>query len=171
TYTDYLIAPVFGQEKTSDDCYVFFLDNVASARNINMVFIDDAILIPLENVPYPEVMIELNDLIAQAEALRAGNEEFPLQISYTDDGSDVNKAFPWLYDNELEGLDNALKFASNALIPWASEAIASLEEAIVNFKEKIKADGSDPYFRLDPGPGRLPIEITAPTNDWTSRTP
>ncbi|MEK4249409.1 endo-1,4-beta-xylanase [Paenibacillus sp. FSL W7-1287] len=171
TYTDYLIAPVFGQEKTSDDCYVFFLDNVASARNINMVFIDDAILIPLENVPYPEIMIELNDLIAQAEALRAGNEEFPLQISYTDDGSDVNKAFPWVYDNELEGLDNALEFASNALIPWASEAIASLEEAIVNFKEKIKADGSDPYFRLDPGPGRLPIEITAPTNDWTSRTP
>src|SRR5690606_1680346 len=108
---------------------------------------------------------------AQAEALRAGNEEFPLQISNTDDGSDVNKAFPWVYDNELEGLDNALEFARNALIPWASEAIASLEDAIVNFKGKIKADGSDPYFRLDPGPGRLPIEITAPTNEWTSRTP
>ncbi|WIV21151.1 endo-1,4-beta-xylanase [Paenibacillus polygoni] len=170
-YTDYLIAPVFGQKKTNDDCYVFFLENVASGRNINMVFIDDAILIPLESVPYPEIMVELNDLIAQAETLKAGNEEFPLQISYTDDGSDVNKAFPWVYADELEGLDNVLEFARNALIPWAGEAIASLEDAIANFKGKIKADGSDPYFRLDPGLGRIPIDITAPTNAWTSRTP
>ncbi|WP_284645089.1 endo-1,4-beta-xylanase [Paenibacillus silviterrae] len=170
-YTDYLIAPVFGQKKTSDDCYVFFLDNVASARNINMVFIDDAILTPLESVPYPEIMVELNNLIAQAEALKAGNKEFPLQISYTDNGSDVNKAFPWVYADELEGLDNVIKFARNALIPWAGEAIASLKDAIVNFTGKIKADGSNPYFRLDPGPGKQAIEITAPTNVWTARTP
>jgi len=170
-YTDYLIAPVFGQKKTSDDCYMFFLDNVASAKNINMVFIDDAILIPLESVPYPAIMVELNDLIGKAEALKAGNKEFPLQVSYTDDGSDVNKAFPWVYANELEGLDNALEFARNAVIIWAGEAKASLEDAIVNFKGKIKADGSDPYFRLDPGPGKIPVKITAPTNVWTARTP
>lgn len=170
-YTDYLVAPVFGQEKTGDDCYVFFLDNVSSAKKINMVFIDDAILVPLESVPYPEIMVDLNDLIAQAEAVKAGNEEFPLQISYNGDGSDVNKAFPWVYADELEGLDNALEFARNALIPWAGEAIASLEDAIVNFIGKIKSDGSDPYFRLDPGPGRTAIEITAPTNVWIARTP
>ncbi|WP_438448073.1 S-layer homology domain-containing protein [Gorillibacterium sp. sgz5001074] len=29
----------------------------------------------------------------------------------------------------------------------------------------------DPYFRLDPGPGKVPVQITAPTNVWTSRTP
>lgn len=114
--------------------------------------------------------LELNGLIAQAEALKAGNAEFPLQISRIDDGSDVNKAFPWVYAGELEDLDNALKLASNALTP-AGEAIASLEGAIVNFTGKIKADGSDPYFRLDPGSGKVPVEVTAPTNVWTSRTP
>ena len=113
---------------------------------------------------------ELNDLIAQAEALKAGNEEFPLQISHTDDGSDVNKAFPWVYADELEELDDALEFAHNPLTP-VNEAIAGLEEAIVIFNGKIKADGSDPYFRLDPGPGRMAIDITAPTNVWTARTP
>jgi GH35 family endo-1,4-beta-xylanase len=165
-----LIAPEFGQKKTSDDCYVFLLDNVASAH-INMAFIDDTVLIPLESVPYPEVIVQLDDLIAQAEALKAGNAEFPLQISHTDGGSDVNKAFPWVYADELEGLDNALEFARNAPLLWADEAIASLDEAMGNFVGKIKADGSDPYFRLDPGPGKVPVELTAPTNVWTTRTP
>ncbi|CAH1202214.1 hypothetical protein PAECIP111891_02055 [Paenibacillus allorhizoplanae] len=117
-----------------------------------------------------EQTLELNDLIAQAEALKAGNEEFPLQVSRTDVGSDVNKAFPWVYANELKDLDNALEFARNALTP-ASEAIASLENAIVSFTGKIKADGSNPYFRLNPGPGKVPVKITAPTNVWTARTP
>ncbi|WP_159887573.1 endo-1,4-beta-xylanase [Paenibacillus puerhi] len=117
-----------------------------------------------------ELTHELNDLIAQAEALKAGNEEFPLQISYTDAGSDVNKAFPWVYADELKDLDNALKLARDELTP-AGEAIASLQNAIVSFTGKIKADGSNPYFRLDPGPGKIPVQITAPTNVWTSRTP
>ncbi len=113
---------------------------------------------------------ELNDLITQAEALKTGNEEFPLQISHADDGSDVNQAFPWVYADELEALDIALEFARNPLTP-TDEAIVSLEDAIVNFTGKIKADGSDPYFRLDPGPGRIATKITAPTNVWTERTP
>lgn len=29
----------------------------------------------------------------------------------------------------------------------------------------------DPYFRLDPGPGQLPITVTQPTNAWTPRSP
>lgn len=113
---------------------------------------------------------ELSNLIAQGEALKAGNKEFPLQISYTDDGSDVNKAFPWVYASECEELDEALEFARNRLNP-VDEAISRLENAIDNFKKKIKADGSDPYFRLDPGPGKLPVEISAPTNEWKTRTP
>ena len=32
------------------------------------------------------ITVELNDLITQAESLKAGNEEFTLQISYTSDG-------------------------------------------------------------------------------------
>ncbi|NOV02362.1 endo-1,4-beta-xylanase [Paenibacillus planticolens] len=117
-----------------------------------------------------EPTLELNDLIVQAEALKAGNEEFPLQISHTNDGSDVNKAFPWVYADELKDLNDTLEFARNALTP-TGEAIASLKDAIVNFTGKIKADGSNPYFRLDPGPGKTPVKITAPTNVWTSRTP
>ncbi|WP_162848608.1 endo-1,4-beta-xylanase [Paenibacillus nanensis] len=117
-----------------------------------------------------ELTLERNNLIEQAEALKAGNEEFPLQISRTDDGSDVNKAFPWVYADELADLDNALEFARDVLTP-ADEAIARLEDAIVNFTAKIKSDGSDPYFRLDPGPGKIPVEVTAPTNVWTARTP
>ncbi|UJF32934.1 endo-1,4-beta-xylanase [Paenibacillus hexagrammi] len=113
---------------------------------------------------------ERNDLIAQAEALKAGNEEFPLQISHNDDGSDVNKAFPWVYEGELQDLDNALEFARNEQTP-EDEAISSLEHAIAAFTGKIKADGSNPYFRLDPGPGKVPVKITAPTNAWTARTP
>ncbi len=170
-YRDYLIAPVSGQQRTSDGGFVFLLDNPACKKNITMLFIDEKLLIPLGGVPYPETVVELNDLITQAEALRAGNEEFPLQISHTDDGSDVNRAFPWVYAAEVEAFDDALEFAQNAPVVWAAEAIVRLEDAIADLSSRIKADGSNPYFRLDPGPGRLPITVTAPTNVWTSRNP
>lgn len=29
----------------------------------------------------------------------------------------------------------------------------------------------DPYFRLDPGPGQVPVKVTEPTNVWSARTP
>ena len=45
--------------------------------------------------------VELNDLIAQAEALKAGNQAFLLQVSQSGDGSDVNQAFPWVSTDEL----------------------------------------------------------------------
>ena len=171
TYTDFLIAPASSQQRTSDGGFVFLLDDVASSTHINMLFIDETLLIPLGSVPYPETMVELNELITQAEALKAGNEEFPLQISHTDDGSDVNRAFPWVYAAEIEAFDDALAFARNAPVVWAAEAIVRLEDAMAELSSRIKADGSDPYFRLDPGPGRLPITVTAPTNAWTPRNP
>jgi GH35 family endo-1,4-beta-xylanase len=118
-----------------------------------------------------DLIAQLQSLIAQAEALKAGNKEFPLQISYAGDGSDVNKAFPWVYAAELQGLDNALQSARSALITWNAQAIPNLQNAIATFTGKIKADGSDPYFRLDPGPGQLPVTITATTNVWTAHTP
>ncbi|WP_020620570.1 endo-1,4-beta-xylanase [Paenibacillus daejeonensis] len=117
-----------------------------------------------------EQTLERNKLIAQAEALKAGNKEFPLQTSRTNDGSDVNKAFPWVYADELQAFDNALAFARHASTP-AGEAITSLKDAIATFTGKIKADGSDPYFRLDPGPGKVPVKVTAPTHAWTTRAP
>lgn len=115
--------------------------------------------------------VELIDLIVQAEALKAGNHEFPLQISRTADGSDVNRAFPWVYDHELKDLDDVLAFARTASGPAAIEAVTRLRDATATFSSRIKADGSDPYFRLDPGPGRLPVTVAAPTGAWTSRAP
>ncbi|MGN7764793.1 S-layer homology domain-containing protein [Paenibacillus sp. 22594] len=121
-----------------------------------------------------ELTVELNDLIAQAEALKTGNQEFPLQVSQSVYGavygSDVNQAFPWVHVDELQALNDALEFARNVNTP-TDEAIASLKEAIMNFTKNIKSDGSDPYFRLDPGPGKVPVKVTAPTNNWTARTP
>lgn len=114
--------------------------------------------------------VELNDLITQAEALKAGNKEFPLQVSQSDDGADVNQAFPWVSAEELQELDHALEFARHATPP-TEEAIASLKDAILIFTSRIKSDGSDPYFRLDPGSGKQPVKITEPTNDWTAKNP
>lgn len=127
--------------------------------------------VEFESARHSGIKDELNKLIAQAEALRAGNAEFPLQISCTRDGSDVNKAFPWVYSHETIGLDLAIWIARRVPIFWAEEAMAWLESAMENFAGKIKADGSDPYFRLDPGPGKVAIEVSAPTNAWTARTP
>lgn len=121
-----------------------------------------------------ELPVELNDLIAQAEALKTGNQEFPLQVSQSVYGavygSDVDRAFPWVHIDELQALNHAIEFARSADTP-AGEAIAVLKEAIVKFTKNIKSDGSDPYFRLDPGPGKVPVKVTAPTNSWTARTP
>lgn len=121
-----------------------------------------------------ELTVELNNLIAQAEVLKIGNREFPLQVSQSVSGSvygsDVNQAFPWVQADELQDLNHALEFARNANTP-IDEAIAILKDAIVIFTGKIKSDGSDPYFRLDPGPGKVPVKVTEPTNTWTARTP
>ncbi|MEK4324674.1 S-layer homology domain-containing protein [Paenibacillus sp. FSL R7-0312] len=121
-----------------------------------------------------ELPVELSDLIAQAEALKTGNPEFPLQVSQSVYGSvygsDVNRALPWVHVDELQALNDALESARNVNTP-ADEAIAILKAAIVTFNENIKSDGSDPYFRLDPGPGKVPVKVTAPTNTWTARTP
>ena len=113
------------------------------------------------------ITVELNDLITQAESLKAGNEEFTLQISYTSDGSDVNQAFPWMYADEFEEFNDAIEFARNAKDTETEQAITRLQNAI----SLIKSDGSDPYFRLDPGLGSVPIKISAPSDNWNTRRP
>ncbi|WP_342476827.1 S-layer homology domain-containing protein [Paenibacillus sp. FSL H7-0350] len=121
-----------------------------------------------------EPSVELSDLIAEAEALKTGNAEFPLQVSHSVYGavygSDVQQAFPWVHVDELQALNDAIELARNANTP-DGEAIAALKEAIMNFTKNIKSDGSDPYFRLDPGPGKVSVKVTVPTNTWTARTP
>src|SRR5579862_6459958 len=87
--------------------------------------------------PTPALIAQLNALITQAQALEAGNTQFPLQVSNTSDGSDVNKAFPWVYAAEFQGLNNALQSAQNALIQWNTQAITSLQNAITTFTGEI----------------------------------
>ena len=40
TYWDFDIAPADGQQKTADDCYVFYIPKVYNNKNINMVFLE-----------------------------------------------------------------------------------------------------------------------------------
>ncbi len=56
-------------------------------------------------------MVQLIQLIGQAQALEAGNTEFPIQVSNTSDGSDVNKAWPWVFAAERQALDAAITVA------------------------------------------------------------
>ena len=53
---------------------------------------------------------------------------------------------------------------NKATKPQAEEALKALNQAVADLWE-------DPYFRTDPGLGAVPIEITAPTNEWTARKP
>ena len=111
---------------------------------------------------------ELESVIAQAESWKIGNAEFQLQISETEDGSDINPAFPWMTETEYEEFDAALEAAYKVSAPEDAEAaLERLKAAIAT----IKSDGSDPYFRLDPGPGQLPVKLTAPTNEWAATRP
>ena len=56
TYWDLLIAPVEGQQKTHDGCYVFFIPKVNNNKNINTVFIDEWVL---REINEPEEPISL----------------------------------------------------------------------------------------------------------------
>jgi hypothetical protein len=42
-YFDFLIAVQPGQEKTTDDCYVFYIPKVYNNKNINMVFVSERV--------------------------------------------------------------------------------------------------------------------------------
>lgn len=121
--------------------------------------------------PSAALIAQLNALIAQAQTLEAGNSQFPLQVSYTTNGSDVNQAWPWVYLSEFQSLDNPLKAARSALTQWNSTAIPNLQAAITAFPALIKSNGTDPYFRLDPGPGKQLITVTSATNVWTVHKP
>ena len=121
--------------------------------------------------PSPGLIAQLNQLIAQAVALEAGNQQFPLQVSHTSDGSDVNQAWPWVYAAEFTALDTVLQSGRNALIQWNSQAIPNLQAAITTFTGEIKSNGTDPYFRLDPGLGQQLITLTSTTNVWTLHKP
>lgn len=65
--------------------------------------------------------------------------------------------------------------ASNAIVTSDGQTLITIEVTAEDKKTvkvyEIRVDNFHPYFRLDPGPGKVPVEITAPTNEWTARTP
>ena len=111
---------------------------------------------------------ELKDLIAQAEALRDGNSYFPMQVS-NNDGADIDPAYAWVTASEMGVFQAAITAAKNS--SNTDKAYNDLSAAITLFKSQMKSDGSDPYFRVDPGMGPQPVKIAAPTNEWAKRRP
>ena len=169
TYWDFVIVPQIDQTKTADNCYVFYLPSIAGSKNINMVFVPEVFLIE-ETPPIPGTMADLSELIAKAEALKAGSVYFPIQVSQTGNGSDVDRGLPWVTAGELASLDNAIEFARNTNLAWVDEGIASLVEAMNNFKGRIKADGTNYYFRFDPGAGVQQIVLANIPQNWSRRS-
>ncbi len=110
---------------------------------------------------------ELLQLIEMAGEVKAGNSEFPVQVSELGDGSDVNKAFPWVTADEMKALEDAIAAAQGE-----NADADALQAAIDLFKQNIKSDGSDPYFRLDPGLGQVQLEVTSVDNStWKTANP
>jgi GH35 family endo-1,4-beta-xylanase len=86
-------------------------------------------------------------LIEEAEFYQS-NDYFTVQVSNAGDGSDVgDPSRPWVTREELNALNDAVAAAKER------GGAAALEAAIKAYKDAIKADGSDPYFRGDPGAG------------------
>ena len=165
-YFDFVIKPEQNQAVTADGCFVFYIPKVSGNKNINMVFIEDTVLAPFEQIPLPGSMTELRDLIQQAKGMKAWNAYYAIQVSAAGDGSDVDKSLPWVTASELEAFENVIAIAEGAALAWVNEAISSLTEAMENFKKLVKADGTNPYFRFDPGPGLQSIVVTRPTGAW-----
>ncbi len=123
-------------------------------------------------LPPPSALTaQLQSLIVQAQDLENGNAQFPLQISYNGTGSDVNQAWPWVYLADFQSLDIPLQAGRRALVTWNAQALPNLQTAVTAFPALIKSNGTDPYFRLDPGPGQTPLVLTTPTNVWTVHYP
>jgi GH35 family endo-1,4-beta-xylanase len=92
-------------------------------------------------------------LVEEAEFYKS-NAYFTVQVSSDGDGSDVDPSKPWVTGEEMNILDNAVRAAKELNNDKDAPAvIGALEAALAAYKAAIKADGSDPYFRGDPGEG------------------
>jgi GH35 family endo-1,4-beta-xylanase len=101
----------------------------------------------------------METLIENAERHKA-NQYFTVQVSATGNGSDVaDLSRPWVSAAEMNAFNAAINEAKQARSNSMDQAYTKLQQAILTFNAAKRADGSDPYFRGDPGPGlqRLPI--------------
>lgn len=67
---------------------------------------------------------------------------------------------------------NSLDAQAEALTAGSENSLLQVSQAVYgsDVNKAVYAD-DDPYFRPDPGPGKVPVKITAPTNNWVKRTP
>ena len=89
---------------------------------------------------------DVKKLVDEAEFYKS-NSYFTVQVSHVGDGSDVDLSKPWVTSQEMDALNAAITNAKD------EGGTAALQTALAAYKTAIKADGSDPYFRGDPGAG------------------
>jgi GH35 family endo-1,4-beta-xylanase len=82
------------------------------------------------------------------------NDYFTVQVSNAGNGSDVDTSKPWVTAQEMSALDQSLA-AAEAIKDDddATLVTADLAASLAAYKAVIKADGSDPYYRGNPGEG------------------
>jgi GH35 family endo-1,4-beta-xylanase len=89
----------------------------------------------------------------EAEFCR-GNDFFTVQVSHAGDGSDVDRSMPWVTGEETDALEGTLAAAKGLGRKEDKAAVLkALEAALGAYKAAIKADGSKPYYRGNPGSG------------------
>jgi len=103
TYWDFLIAPVENQQKTEDNCYVFFIPMVNENKNINMVFIDNWVVREDNN---PPVIDDEEDIIGEKPEDEIDN----IYSSVTVLCRNTNHVFSLLFASGLTGTPENFEF-------------------------------------------------------------
>jgi len=152
TYWDFLIAPREGQEKTSDDCYVFYIPKVYNNKNINMVFVSEFVKRPPKKVEF-EVTVYHRVVETGAYLVYPGVGE---TFSSTDE-----EYIEWL--NDVDGFTflNLYLAATRNNDPASMASVEGYECAYV-----AKNNESDGSFTLTPsGTGKNIEALVTPVAD------
>ncbi|MDR2398482.1 MAG: hypothetical protein LBD74_06955, partial [Spirochaetaceae bacterium] len=106
--------------------------------------------------------VDLGSLLKEVDRYKQ-NDYFTVQVSEKGDGSDVAPEKPWVTRAEMDALNRAMAGAQGIddYDPRAPMAATELEDALVAYKAALKANGSDPYFRGDPGAGIPYLSVSA----------
>jgi GH35 family endo-1,4-beta-xylanase len=104
--------------------------------------------------PSHDPLVDVRSLVEKAEFYKH-NDYFTVQVSNVGDGSDVeDPSKPWVTRQEMNALEVTLTAAKGiSNVEDAPRVAGDLEAALAALKAAIKADGSNPYFRGNPGEG------------------
>jgi len=113
---------------------------------------------------------DMTALIARAERL-VSNDYYTMQV-WNGPESNVDPGRPWVTADELAVFEQAVAEAKQRLGERAgSEAYNKLESAILVFADAVKADGSNPYFRGNPGAGQQYLTAAVSNGVWSGIRP